>query len=153
MSKIETFFLREKANKPLKITVLVFDLYIKKCYNKYNVFNRKVIDVFTVKILFGLFFIFSGVVKYRKHLPVSQWSWKRIYFMFAYCMWGFGLMMSGLSGFIPHITREANILYGATFFLMIFAPCGMRVFHTQPAMRLIRNLIFVVLGLLIITTA
>jgi hypothetical protein len=104
-------------------------------------------------VIWGVWLIFVGFNKYYKYLPISKWSFKRIYYMFAYCMWGLGFAAMGLGGFFPQIARTAQIFYGVSFMLMVFAPCGMKIFNTERVLKIIRTTLFLLLGILSIASA
>ncbi len=104
-------------------------------------------------ILFGFFMVLVGVDKYHKPVPLRKWSFSRVYFMFAYCMWGLGFVATGLADFFPSFSKELNIFYGATFILMIFAPCGADIFNKDPLFQSLRSVVFLSLSILITAAA
>lgn len=104
-------------------------------------------------IIYGVATVVGVIAKYYKPIPVTKWSWKRIFFMAAYSFWGIGFILNGAVVFHPPIHKIAFLVFGAGCLLMVLTPCSDKTYNTDPAKKLLRTLAFSLAGVSLITLA
>ena len=104
-------------------------------------------------IIGGIIVIAYAIIKYWQRKSLKSWLFKRAYCLVVMTGWGFGLLLLGIHEFWEPLQITAFLVSGMTFLMMIGVPCSVSIFNERGELKVIRNIVFAVIGVTFILGA
>jgi len=93
------------------------------------------------------FFIFYGLIEASNSIYV--YKGKNKYNLYVTLVWGLAFILVGLVEILNSSLFYKDVAYsifGLSWFPMMFTPCSAKIFRVNQTAKLIRKIIFVVIG-------
>ncbi len=95
-----------------------------------------------------IFCIFYGLIEFLNSIYVHKDD-KNNYDLYTTCIWGLSFIFIGSIEILNLIALKdyARVLFGITWFPMIFTSCGIKILRINKAMIFVRKTIFLIIGI------